>query len=229
MKFEEIKGSYDLMVGLGSWCGPALHLRRHNLRRFSFPLDWVISNSLPDVSRLLKNRFQGFMELKNMKWTEGYAHLLDDGDAIFPPEGGTEPVNAHFIEDTYSNIISVHDFPVIPNQDWEVLYPSYKEKLNQRINRFLEKVENSSSILFIRWGVTNPNEAVELKSILSEMTSGKFNILILNAVSGLQEVMPIDWGIDGIASIQVPLENPNDNNVWDYAFQGLTLTDRWNK
>jgi hypothetical protein len=169
------------------------------------------------------------MELKNMKWTEGYAHLLDDGNAIFPPEGGTEPVNAHFIEDTYSNIISVHDFPVIPNQDWEVLYPSYKEKLNQRINRFLEKVENSSSILFIRWGVTNPNEAIELKSVLSEITPGKFNILILNAVSGLQEVKPMDWGIDRIASIQVPLENPNDNNIWDYAFQGLTLTDRWSK
>jgi len=227
VKFEDIKGSYDLMVGLGSWCGPALHLRRHNLRKFSFPLDWCISNSLPDVSRLLKNRFQGFMELKNMRWTEGYAHFLDDGHAIFPPGGGTEPVNAHFIEDTYSNIVSVHDFPVIPNQDWKVLYPSYKAKLNRRINRFLEKITNSSSILFIRWGVTNPTEAMELKSVLSEMVPGKVNILILNPVQDLQGVSPMDWGIDGIATIQVPLDNPNNDNVWDYALQGLSLTDKW--
>lgn len=227
VKFEDIKGSYDLMVGLGCWCGPALHLRRHNLRKFSFPLDWVISNSLPDVSRLLKNRFQGFMELKNMRRTEGYAHFLDDGHAIFPPGGGTEPVNAHFIEDTYSNIVSVHDFPVISNQDWKVLYPSYKARLNRRIDRFLEKVTNSPSILFIRWGVTNPTEAMELKSVLSEMAPGKFNILILNPVPGLQKISPMDWGIDGIASIQVPLDNPNDDSVWDYALQGLTLTNKW--
>ncbi|WP_364279339.1 DUF1796 family putative cysteine peptidase [Peribacillus frigoritolerans] len=32
-----MKGSYDVIISLGSWCGPSL-----NLRRFSFPLDWCI-------------------------------------------------------------------------------------------------------------------------------------------------------------------------------------------
>ena len=85
------------------------------------------------------------MEFQNLQRTDGYAHFLDDGVAIFPEEGGTEPVNAHFwFMILYYNIISVHDFPIIPNVDWTVMYPSYKEKLYQRIARFLEKVENSS-------------------------------------------------------------------------------------
>ncbi|WP_258833483.1 papain-like cysteine peptidase [Peribacillus frigoritolerans] len=59
LKLQDIKGSYDVIISLGSWCGPSLILRR-----FSFPLDWVVSNSLPDVSRILKNRFVGFMDLR---------------------------------------------------------------------------------------------------------------------------------------------------------------------
>ncbi|MGG3557890.1 DUF1796 family putative cysteine peptidase [Peribacillus frigoritolerans] len=98
--------------------GPSL-----NLRRFSFPLDWVVSNSLPDVSRILKNRFVGFMDLKNMKQVGGIASYLDAGDVVFSDEGCKQK-KAHFIQDTYYNVISVHDFPMIPNQDWTHLYPA---------------------------------------------------------------------------------------------------------
>ncbi|UYZ00753.1 papain-like cysteine peptidase [Peribacillus frigoritolerans] len=64
LKLQDIKGFYDVIISLGSRCGPSLNLRRHNLRQFSFPLDWVVSNSLPDVSRILKNRFAGFIDLR---------------------------------------------------------------------------------------------------------------------------------------------------------------------
>lgn len=215
------------MVGLGSWCGPALHLRRHDLRKFSFPLDWVISNSLSDVSRLLKNKFADYMELENMIRTDGYAHFLDDGTAVFPEEGGNEPVNAHFINDTLYNIISVHDFPIIPDEDWQTQYPSYKEKLNGRIQRFLEKITNSQSVLFVRWGADTYDEAAQLQTVLSEIVKGKFNILILQPVDGLQVVNELNCESDGICFVQVPLNNPNDDQIWDHVLNGLTLTDHW--
>ncbi|MEH6885683.1 DUF1796 family putative cysteine peptidase [Priestia megaterium] len=224
MNLQDIRGSYDLMLGLGSWCGPSLNLRRHNWRRFSFPLDWMISNSISDVSRLLRNRFTGFMEFQNLQRTDGYAHFLDDGVAIFPEEGGTEPVNAHFIHDTYYNIISVHDFPIIPNVDWPVMYPSYKEKLHQRIARFLEKVENSSSILFIRWAATY-EQAVELQSTLEGIVKGQFNILILCPEEGFKGVSEIDWGLDKICAVKVP-RIPNDPGTWNYVLEGITLPPR---
>ncbi|MGE7650635.1 DUF1796 family putative cysteine peptidase [Peribacillus frigoritolerans] len=106
------------MISLGSWCGPSI-----NLKRSSFLLDWVVSNSLPDVSRILKNRFAGFMDLKNMKQVDGIAFYLDDGDVVFSDEGSKQQ-KAHIIQDTYYNVISIHDFPMIPNQDWIHLYPA---------------------------------------------------------------------------------------------------------
>lgn len=118
LKLQDIKGSYDVIISLGSWCGPSL-----NLRRSSFPLDWVEFNSLPDVSRILKNRFVGFMDLNNMKQVDGIAFYLDDGEVVFSDECGKQQ-KAHIIQDTYYNVISVHDFPMIPNQDWTHLYPA---------------------------------------------------------------------------------------------------------
>ncbi|WP_160044040.1 MULTISPECIES: DUF1796 family putative cysteine peptidase [Paenibacillus] len=46
-----MKGAYDIIVSLGSWCGPSIFLCRRQLRRFSFPLDWMISNSVTDLTR----------------------------------------------------------------------------------------------------------------------------------------------------------------------------------
>lgn len=118
LELQDIKGSYEVIISLGSWCGPSL-----NLRRSSFPLDWVVSYSLPDVSRILKNRFAVFMDLKNMKQVDGIDSYLDGGDVVFSDEGGKQQ-KAHFIQDTYYNVISVHVFPMIPNQDWTHLYPA---------------------------------------------------------------------------------------------------------
>ncbi|WP_413022769.1 hypothetical protein [Peribacillus frigoritolerans] len=60
------------------------------------------------------------MDLKNMKQVDGIAFYLDDGDVVFFDEGGKRIL----LEDTYYNVISVHDFPMIPNQDGTHLYPA---------------------------------------------------------------------------------------------------------
>lgn len=216
LKLQDIKGSYDVIVSLGSACNPAVQLRRHNLRTFSGPLDWTVSQSLSDVSRLLKNKFKGFMELKNMCLIEGAFDALDDGIVL-------EGVKSHLVKDTYYNILSVHDFPIIPNQDWTATYPSYKEKLNYRIERFLEKITFSQSVLFVRWAASY-DQAVELKSVLSDIVKGQFNILILYPVDGLEEIIELDWGIDRVCSLKVP-NIPFDNSTWDYALQGITINN----
>lgn len=216
LNLHEIRGSYDLIVSLGSACGPASHLRRHNLRRFSMPFDWVVSNSLSDVNRLLENNFKGFMDLKNMS--------LIEGSDFFVRDEVVQPVKSYFIKDTFYNIISVHDFPVIKDQDWTETYPSYKEKLNMRINRFLEALKNSHSVLFVRWAGCY-DDVVELQSVLSKMIKNKFNILILVPSDTLQGVAEINWGLDRVCSIMVPNRSA-DNSIWDYLLNGITLTNR---
>jgi hypothetical protein len=223
MNLQDIKGSYDVIVSLGSASNPAMLLKQHNLRRFSGPLDWCVSNSLSDVSRLLKNRFEGFMEFENMSLldkTETY--FLNDGDPVMP-DGSTQLIKAYWVMDTYYNVISMHDFPILPNQDWTVTYPSFKEKLNRRINRFLEKITNGQSVLFVRWAGSY-NQAVELQSVLSKIVKGQFTILILYPVPDSQNISEMNWGIDRVCAVEVP-NKPFDNSTWDYVLNGITLTN----
>ncbi|WP_367890638.1 hypothetical protein GW626_08580 [Peribacillus muralis] len=102
------------------------------------------------------------------------------------------------------NIISVHDFPIIKDQDWIQLYPSYKEKLHSRIRKFFDILANSQSVLFVRWGAVSIPQAAELGSVLASITPGKCNILFLDPVAGLPSVKELDWGIDGTCTVQVP-------------------------
>jgi hypothetical protein len=226
LNLQDIKGSYDAVFSLGSACNPALQFQRLNLKRFtSSPLDWSYSPYLSDVNRLLKNNFKGFMELKNMRVVNDkgdyvYAH---DGAPVVPDKEIQIPTKSYVIQDTLYNIFSAHDFPIIANQSWIVTYPSFKKTLNYRIYRFLKKVANSESVLFVRW-VANYNEAVELQSILSHMVKGRFNVLILNPVEDLKEINEVDWGLDRTCVVNVP-NDPNSDSTWDHVLNGVTLTN----
>jgi hypothetical protein len=63
------------------------------------------------------------MDLKNMKQVDGIAFYLDDGDVVFLMRAASSKKRI-LLEDTYYNVISVHDFPMIPNQDGTHLYPA---------------------------------------------------------------------------------------------------------
>src|SRR6478735_2761386 len=218
LNLHDIKGSYDAVFSLGSACNPALQFQRLNLKRFtSSPLDWNYSPFLSDVNRLLKNKFNGFMELKNMRV------INDEGVFVFPDKGLHKPIKSYLVLDTVYKIFSAHDFPIIPNQHWFLAYPPFKKTLNYRIDRFLDKVKNSQSILFVRW-VANYQEAVELESTLSQITRGSFKVLILNPVEGLQGVSEVDWGLSRTCVVNVH-NDPNSNVTWDYVLNGVTLTN----
>ncbi|WHH56625.1 DUF1796 family putative cysteine peptidase [Bacillus paralicheniformis] len=55
------------MFSLGHLCLTAIQLKNNDLRPFSGPLDWVTIHSLTDLNLLLRNRFTGFMEPKNLR------------------------------------------------------------------------------------------------------------------------------------------------------------------
>lgn len=211
---EKIKGSYDVIYSLGGACWPAIHLKRHGLRNFSGPLDWYLSPSLSDVNRLLKNKFKGFMELKNM-------HLMDKTNILYNEDVPQPSIKSYLVKDNYYNIVSVHDFPIIKNRRWDWDYSSYREKVDRRINRFLKDIATSKSILFIRLGA-NYDQAVELQSILSKMVKGHFIILILQSVNELTDVLEINWNIKDVYAFEVP-NNIRQNVTWDFILKGITL------
>ncbi|MBE3569904.1 MAG: peptidase [Bacillales bacterium] len=214
MSLEDIKGTYDAVFSLGDLCLTAIQLKKNHLRPFSGVLDWMASPSLSDVNRLLKNRFVGFMELPNLRFI-GYS------TGIYSTEK-----HLSLSDDAY-HIISSHDFKASQNTPTHLAtYPEVREKFDRRIKRFLEKMETSKRILFVRTEGTF-EEVLELESILSKMVKHDFRILIVNHtdVSGLTEK---NWPIERVSVVELPnrdIWNANDH-FWKMMFDGVQLSGK---
>ncbi|AIQ46732.1 hypothetical protein R70723_13270 [Paenibacillus sp. FSL R7-0273] len=222
MNLQEIQKEYDLIISLGSSCSPAINMRRYGLRRFAMPLDWMISSSLGDVNRLLSSRFNRFMALENLSRLEETHFFLNDGNPVYDDPARGSLSQSHFIRDSMYNIISAHDFPLIPNVDWRAFYPAYRQKLDRRITRFWASLMASSSILFIRWSASY-EQVYELREIVSVLLGGKsFTILILNPSEHLPVSRELPWGMEHVCALEVP-NDMNDYANWDYILSGIRL------
>ncbi|PEV85258.1 papain-like cysteine peptidase [Bacillus thuringiensis] len=224
MNLDDIQKSYGVIVSLGGLCQVTNQIKRHHLRTFSGPLDWFYYPSLSDVNRLLQSRFEKFMKLENMviEGSESYGLI----ESEFDNQTKWAERITYCIKDTYYNCFSMHDFPIDSEKDWKSTYPSFKAKLDTRINRFLEKINSSESILFIRiWG--NRDEAIELKNVLSKITNKDFNILIVNFKEDISNIVEQNWGISRVYSIELPRYQDRwegDDSDWDYILNKITLT-----
>lgn len=222
MKLQDVKKDYELIVSLGSSCAPAINLKRYGLRKFSMPLDWMISYSLADVNRLLKNEFRNFMDFRNLHPLDETHFLLDDGDPVYLDHSRNNLSPSYFIRDSLYNIISAHDFPIITGQGWSASYPAYRLKLEYRIGRFWNSLLSSDDSLFVRW-FASAEQVLELHMILSKLLNNKkFTILILNPIPGLSATREAEWGIGNVCVLEVP-GDMNDYANWDYILQGISL------
>ncbi|MFE5320254.1 DUF1796 family putative cysteine peptidase [Paenibacillus sp. NPDC056579] len=215
MRLKDIQTSYDVIFSLGGNCEPAWHMKRLNLRKYAGPLDWNLSPSLSDVNRLLSNRFQHFMELNNLFLPGGVDYVFDDGEY--------QTSNSLYVTDAYYNIITVHDFP--NTADWMNMYPTIKGKYNYLATRFLDKIANSRSLLFVRWSNDSREEIVHLQSILSRMTKGRFHILVVQPSESMEGYVELDWGMKGVCALQAH-QAPNifvNVQLWDKIFSGMRL------
>ncbi|MTH52040.1 peptidase [Bacillus mangrovi] len=207
MNLESIKGSYDAIISLGDLCLGSIQLKKNNLRNFSGVLDWMASPFLKDVSRLVKNKFIGFFDEENLRII-GYA-----GDDVI------------CVADDGYNFVSNHDFYVKDGNTLTSLasYPQVREKFDRRIERTLEKMENGERLLFVRTEGSQ-EEAAELEKVLSKRVANDFCILLINHTA-VQEVTPIDWGLEKTCVLEFPdTEKWNSNDhLWQEVLSGITI------
>ena len=207
MDLSGIKGQYDAIFSLGSNCSAAIQLQKNNIRPFSGVLDWMTSESLADVNRLLRNRFNGFMELPNMSI-----------------EGIDAHENSYRLRDHAYNIVSVHDFPISINTPANLVsYAGFKMKMERRIQRFIDKTAACKNILFVR---TNGSyeEIIELQSILSGMVGHNCKILLVN-YSGAPGLREHYWGLEKVCVLEMQgydIWRQNDH-LWKIVFDGVQL------
>jgi hypothetical protein len=204
MDLKTINGTYDAIFSLGDLCLASIQLRRHHLRPFAGVIDWMGSPSLNNVNRLLKNRFQGFMDLSNLS-IKGYANEQN-----------------LLVADEQYGILSNHDFDTVRNTLAQLTtYSEVKAKFDRRINRFLNKCETSKRILFVRTEGTL-DEIVALEQTLSGLVKGDFRILVINhtAVDG---IVVKNWPLEKVVSLEFPnIEKWEGNNdLWAQVLKGI--------
>ncbi|MCD1258090.1 peptidase [Paenibacillus athensensis] len=209
MKLNELQGSYDAVFSLGQNCLPAMQMEKNNLRPFAGVLDWMISDDLADVNRLLRCRFYGMMDLPNMRIV-GY-----DGS-------GTNLM----VKDEKFNVTSVHDFPISRNTLQHLAtYPEFMQKLNRRIHRFLGQLATAKRLLFVRMHATEADTR-ELQALLSAMCAGEFHILVVNYTQ-VEGIVEQPWAIDNVCAVEVPYSaiwNYNgSDSLWKTMFEGVML------
>ncbi|MDA1475083.1 DUF1796 family putative cysteine peptidase [Bacillus changyiensis] len=195
MNLQQIKGEYDAVFSLGHLCLTALQLRKLNMRPYSGPLDWMGTPSLTELNRLLRNQFDGFMEPQNLRVT-GYSTAIATKEKHI------------LVTDDFYKVDSAHDFKADRNTlDHLATYSEVMEKLNRRINRFLEKISSAKRVLFIRTSGTY-NEAQELEEVLNDLVQNDFSVLLINHtnVTGIVEK---DWSLEKICAVELP-----DQDIW---------------
>jgi hypothetical protein len=202
MKWNDGIGAYGAYISLGSTCQTAYQLRRLQLRTFAGPLDWFISRTGTDVSRLIQNRFQGFMEFNRLQVV------------------GTD-ADQYVVRDNGYNIVSYHDFPLMYR--WTDTYPSFKQKMDHRVRSLLTAAKNGP-LCFIRTDTTK-NEAQQLFAALNTIIPGKFRLLIVNNVNDYLEVRHEDWGLHHIGSVFVSsgADWRGSDFAWDQIMNGFSL------
>jgi len=205
MKWQDCAGSYKAFISLGSTCQTAYQLRRLGLRNFSGPLDWFISRSVPDVTRLIRHRFNGFMELDRLRLT------------------GTD-TECYVVIDEKNDVVSYHDFSrSLPPYRWAEAYPDFKQKMDRRVKAFLHAAKRQP-VCLVRIQ-TSKAEAHQLHGALKKVMSGSFRLLIVNNEDGLHEIRHEDWGLPGVASVSVPsgMDWRGSDLAWDRIMQGFKL------
>ena len=123
-----------IYIPLGNSCSIAYNLRLHNLRKLAFPFDWVRVANFNNVTRLIQNKFYGFLDYKNFKFKEFSDKFIVNG------EKGSYIYSNNYCSfyHEFNKLIEEHDFNM------------FKEKYSRRINRFLHFMNSDNEIIFIR-------------------------------------------------------------------------------
>ncbi|QFG00676.1 peptidase [Psychrobacillus glaciei] len=208
MELTELKGEYDAIFSLGNLCLTSIQLKKHNLRPYSGVLDWVASPFLSNVNQLLKNRFEGFLDYKNLRIL-GYAD------------------NCICVSDDANNIVSNHDFNVNTNSLEHLgSYSEVMEKYERRIKRFLKEAKKANRILFIRTEGTLEDAAV-LQDVLSDLVKNDFSILLINHTS-VQGLVEKNWPLEKICSVEFPNLDiwEGNHSLWEEVLSGISYKKR---
>ncbi|WP_088548975.1 DUF1796 family putative cysteine peptidase [Paenibacillus aquistagni] len=203
MNLSELKGDYDGFYSLGSNCYPAQRLERYGLRPYSGVIDWMYSNSVAGLVKLLNHRFDSFMHPANMV-IEG---TMFDG-------------HNYSVRDCFYDIESVHDFLVSEQvEGYQRKLPEFRQTMERRVNRLLHKAEHCQKLLFVRLHASFV-EASVLEGALTKLVKHQFRLLVVNP--GPKTLHDLNWPLPHTCGLQLPIEwDAESDMIWNEVFRDI--------
>ena len=134
--FENVK-----YISMGENCGPAATLKNLELRTFSSPFDWIVSN-IEGIKHCINEDFKNFH--KNLKFNHNRTRVIDFYNFEYPHDYPGENQKA----------VEEEDIPGENKirQDWEEFIPGVLEKYERRIKRFIDLMKNPEPIIVFYTG-----------------------------------------------------------------------------
>ncbi len=196
---------YDSIINLGGDCQVAYQMKKHKLRTCALPFDRV--NCPPEaIIKLLELKFEGFLEKEHLAYTEA--------------------TSSHIHETVYDMILR-HDFKVIEDfLAWEAsteeeeyrTYDEVKKRYDRRVARFLNLIDTSKCILFIRKRASEEQAKLLVETIKKVYPELDFLLVIL----GGKEEHKKDWKVDHIRNFFLrqldPYKWSGDDEAWREIF-----------
>ncbi|MGB9938733.1 DUF1796 family putative cysteine peptidase [Methanosarcina sp.] len=144
IQYPEVK-SYDFIVSLGSACIVADKIQKNNLRLFSGPVDWIVSN--PDsTAQFIKSNFMDFLNLDNLK-----IKAIHDNNTTY------------LVQDTKYDLLFVHDF--LKDIPLSHQYSDLRKKFSRRILNFYRWCSEAESALFVMYFPESDNYLHRIKAL----------------------------------------------------------------
>ncbi len=172
------------IISLGIDCSIAYQLiTRNNTNYYNSPFDWIYSENLNDVIKLIDNKFDGFLDINNYNIVKCESNKFGLDDALNEVE--------------YSNFIMKHKYYKIrlPHELYDLgdIY-KFKERYGKLINYFYSLDELNEKIIFIRLGKNKDHDKLsELEQVLNKY----FNNFIIRFVN-ISNITTASWKKDEI-------------------------------
>jgi hypothetical protein len=243
-------GRWTAVLSLGSSCAIAYHLHRKGLAKRTGPLDWLGSRDADFVARMLRTRFEGFMDratLSVLAEHSGYWKVSDEANSVFTlhdfPMTGRRPKPLWRLS-LDERIRGWADRLAEPAWRWLPwlrfpgpggsriplpAFPEFRRRVRRRVARFLVAAADPGPVLFLR-RVRHENEVGAILAGLRDLRGERPTTLL---VLGFGDRYARDWDVPGLRTAPMPPENPESSEGWrgrdedwDRLFEGCRVSDQ---
>lgn len=166
-------------ISIGGTCAIAYQLQINKLRNCAYPFDWVKSQNLKNISKVIKNNFIGYCDFIKSSDSPNKNFPMIDNKNNFDING-----KSCIVAKNKYNIRFYHDFD---NSNFSNQTKEVATKYMRRIDRFYDTIkQNTKQVIFIR-EESNINKIKSLKYDINEFIRTikhinsylKFKVIIL--------------------------------------------------